>query len=53
MRFGVQYGAASDEPGDIKIDVFRGDHIARLVPVASKVGGASFFADQGETYRFG
>ena len=50
-RFGVQYGAAYDEPGDIKIDVFRGDHIARLEPVASKLGGASFFADQGETYR--
>ena len=40
-----------EEPSAVKVDVFQGDHIAGLVPVAAKLWGASFFADQGETYR--
>ena len=50
-RFGVQIGEAYSSQSAVKIDIFQGDHIARLEPVASKLGGASFFADQGETYR--
>lgn len=51
VRFGVQYGEAYSEPSAIRIDVFQDDHIARLVPMASKLWGASLFADQGESYR--
>ena len=52
-RFGVQHAETSggNDPSTVRIDVYQGDHIARLEPVASKLWGASFFADQGETYR--
>ena len=50
-RFDVQHDETLEELGDIKIDIFQGDRIARLEPMASKLWGASFFAVQGETYR--
>ena len=50
-RFDVQHDETLEELGDIKIDIFQGDHIARLELMASKLWGASFFAVQGETYR--
>ena len=52
-RFDIQ-ARQNTSHGDLaKIDIFQGDHIARLEPVTSKPSGqgASFFADQGETYR--
>ena len=52
-QFGVQLAEADEDedPSTVKVDVFQGDRIAGLEPVASKLWGASFFADQGETYR--
>ena len=64
-QFGVQHAEADEDeddqpeeleddgedPSAVKVDVFQGDRIAGLEPVASKLWGASFFADQGETYR--
>ena len=52
-QFGVQHAEVGEgeDPSAVKVDVFQGDRIARLEPVASKLWGASFFADQDETYR--
>ena len=52
-QFGVQHAEADEgeDPSAVKVEVFRGDRIAGLETVASKLWGASFFADQGETYR--
>ena len=34
-----------------RIDIFKGDHIATLKPIASNQSGATFFAEKGQQYR--
>lgn len=34
-----------------RIDIFKGDHIATLKPIASNRSGATFFAEKGQRYR--
>lgn len=51
-QFNVQAERTNDDASKIHIDVFQGDQLADLQPVArAKPAGASFFADKDETYR--
>ncbi|MDE0226848.1 MAG: S8 family serine peptidase [Gammaproteobacteria bacterium] len=50
-RFETSMPADAPDLRNDRIDVFKGDHIAELTPVASNRSGATFFAEKGQQYR--
>ncbi|MDE0225066.1 MAG: S8 family serine peptidase [Gammaproteobacteria bacterium] len=51
VSFSVTPDAAYGSTDTVRVDVFRGDRIAALEPVASSDWGVQFFADSGRNYR--
>ena len=51
VSFGVAPAAAHGSTDTVRLDVFRGDRIAALEPVASSDWGVQFFAESGSDYR--
>ena len=50
-RFETSAPAGAPDVRNDRIDVFKGDRIATLDPVASNRSGATFFAEKGQRYR--
>ena len=51
VDFSVTPDAEHGSADTVRVDVFRGDRIAALAPIASADWGAQFFAESGQVYR--
>ena len=51
VNFGVTHDVNPGSADTVRVDVFRGDGIAALEPIASADWGVQFFAESGQVYR--